>query len=153
MTKEIEFEKLKLAYLTVKKFLEDESGEQVKLDTRIVDDLYLWGDDNHDMLIKFVDKFELDYGEFEYNKHFESESEVFGSMAVLWTLLNLSIWLPLKTIELLTFNKVKIDNPVFGRPERNVSDLTFREMLIWYIEGKYTNEEIKYKVKTAHNTC
>jgi len=153
MEREIEFGKLRYAYTVVKSFLENETLEKVNsLDTKIAEDLSLWGDDNYFMLIKFVDKFELDYSEFEYDKHFESEGEIYGSMAVLWTFLNLSIWLPLKTIELLTLNKIKIEKPTLTRPEREVSDLTFRELLTWYIEGKYSPNKIEYKVKTSHNT-
>jgi hypothetical protein len=61
--------------------------------------------------------------------------------------LTLSIWLPLKTIELLTFNKLKIDKPKFQRPDREIEDMTFKDLLTWYIEGKYaTEKEIKYKI-------
>ena len=150
MMKEIEFSKLRCAYTVVKSFLEREADEKIdSLDTKIAEDLGFWGDDNYLMLIKFIDKFELDYSEFEYDKHFESEGEIYGSMAVLWTFLNLSIWLPLKTIELLTLNHLKIYKPSLERPAREVSDLTFRELLTSYIEGKYTPGEIKYKVKNG----
>ena len=149
---EIEFSKLKLAYLTIKRFLEEESFEEVKsLDTKVSDNLGLDGDDNYEMLERFIEKFELDHKDFEYDKHFYSEGELFGSGAALVNLLTLSVWLPLKTIELLTFNKVKINKPDFYQPDREVSDLTFRELLTWYIEGKYSKEKIKYKIKTPHN--
>jgi hypothetical protein len=151
-TKEIEFEKLRHAYVTVKHFLETESFEDVKsLDSKIVADLSLSGDDNYELLEKFVTQFELDHKNFDYNKHFYSEGELFGSGAALLNLLTLSVWLPLKTIELLTFNKLKLDKPKFPvAPDREVSDLTFKELLTWYIEKEYIpNQNIKYKIKQA----
>src|ERR1700749_5082413 len=109
-TRQIEFDKLRHAYVTVKSFIESESYEKVKsLNTKIEEDLGLSGDDNLDLLKKFVKKFELDYKDFDYSKHFLSEGELYGSEAALTNLLALSIWLPLKTIELLTFNKIKIN--------------------------------------------
>ncbi|MBC5775620.1 DUF1493 family protein [Pontibacter sp. KCTC 32443] len=148
--KQVEFSKLRHAYITVKGFLESESWENVKsLDTTVVEDLGLYGDDNYDLLLKFVEKFELDFGDFQYDKHFYSEGELFDSFSALKSLLTLSVWLPLYTIELLTLNNVKIDKPDLFPPKRTVTDMTFKDLLIWYIEGKYTSEsEIKYEIKT-----
>ena len=133
--RQIEFEKLRHAYVTVKNFLEKESYEKVtSLDNKIADDLALSGDDNYELLEKFVTKFELDHKNFDYNKHFYSESELYGSDAALLNLLSLSVWLPLKTIELLTFNKIKLSKPKMPvTPNRKVFDLTFKDMLTWYI--------------------
>lgn len=149
-TKEIEFSKLKHAYITIKQFLEKESGGKVtSLDSKVETDLGLSGDDNLELLEKFVNKFELDYKSFEYDKHFYSEEELFGLGRAVVSLLTLSVWLPLKTIELLTFNKVNIDKPKFPvLPDREVSDLTFKELITWYIEKDYIPvEKIKYRIK------
>ena len=147
--KEIEFAKLRHAYVTVKAFLESETYQKVKsLDTKLVDDLGKYGDDNYDLLQKFVTKFELDYKDFDYSKHFHSEAELFGSGAAFLNLLSLSVWLPLKTIELLTFNKIKLDKPGSHIPQRPVSDITFKDLLTWYIEKDYkTHTDLKYKIK------
>jgi hypothetical protein len=147
--KDIEFSKLKFAYVTIKIFLENESCEKVdNLKTRIAEDLSLLGDDNYDLLVKFVKKFELDYSDFQYDKHFYSEGELFGSEAALYNLLTLSVWLPLKAIEILTFNNVIIKKPGFHKPSRNVSDMTFKDFVTWYIEGKYaTGMDIEYRIK------
>lgn len=149
--KYIEFDKMRLAYVTVKKFLEDESFEKVKsLRTTITEDLSLYGDDNYELLKKFIEKFELDHQDFEYDKHFYPEGELFGSDAALFNLLTLSVWLPLKAIELLTFNKIKINKPDFYKPEREVTDMTFKDLLTWYIEGKYSTEnDIKFEIKNT----
>jgi hypothetical protein len=148
-TKQIEFAKLRHAYITVKSFVESESYEKVNsLKTKIEGDLSLSGDDNLELLEKFVKKFELDYKDFDYSKHFYSEGELFGSGAALLNLLSLSVWLPLKTIELITFHKIKIGELNYITPERKVSDLTFRGMLIWYIEKEYKpSNTIKYEIK------
>lgn len=149
--KHIDFNKLRFAYDTVKKFLESQSGDQVdSLSTRIAEDLGLTGDDNYYMLAEFTKKFELDYTGFDYDKHFYSEGELYNSTAALKNLLSLSIMIPLKTIELLTFNKVHIPKPGFYKPSRKVTDMTFKDMLTWYIEGKYsTPDKIRYEIKKA----
>lgn len=149
--KKIEFSKLKHAYITVKRFIENESSDEVEsLNTQIVNDLGLTGDDNYFLLSKFVTKFELEHSDFEYDQHFYSEAELYDSSAALYNLLVISIWLPLKTIELLTLNKIKISKPSFYKPARQVSDMTFRELLIWYIEGKYVPDgNIKYIIKPS----
>ena len=55
--KQIEFDKLRFAYETVKRFLEDQSGDTVdSLKTKIAGDLGMTGDDNYYMLAEFVKK-------------------------------------------------------------------------------------------------
>ena len=146
----VEFEKLKHAYITVKNFLEKKAGENVdSLKTKIAEDLGFYGDDNYYMLTDFVEKFELDYSNFKYDEHFHSEGEIASSEIALYNLLILSVWLPLRTIELLTLNNVKIIKPSFYEPSRKVKDMTFKDLLTWYIEGKYTDTEIKYVIKNG----
>jgi hypothetical protein len=148
-TRQIEFEKLRHAYVTVKHFLETQSYEKVtSLNNKVEADLGLSGDDNLELLEKFVSKFELDHKDFDYSKHFYSEGELFGSEAALLNLLSLLVWLPLKTIELLTFGKIKLDKPIFNKRSREVSDLTFKDLLTWYIEKEYKPMgKIKYEIK------
>jgi hypothetical protein len=149
-TRYIEFEKLRHAYITVKSFINEKGYVEVdSLNNKIRADLGLSGDDNLELLEEFVKKFELDYKNFKYDEHFYSEGELYGSDAALLNLLSLSVWLPLKTIELLTFNKFKISKPQFPvTPNRPVSDLTFKDMLTWYIEKEYKpSNTIKYEIK------
>ena len=153
-TRQIEFAKLRHAYVTVKSFIDKEAegySELKSLDTKIRADIGLSGDDNLELLEKFVEKFELDYKDFEYGKHFYSEGELYGSDTALFNLLTLSVWLPLKTIELFTFNKIKINKPKFPfTPDREVSDLTFKDLLTWYIEKEFKpSDKIKYVIKTS----
>jgi hypothetical protein len=151
--KQVEFAKLRFAYVTVKNFIEDEAFDEVtSLRTKIAADLGMSGDDNYDFLIKFVKKFELDHKDFIYEKHFYTEMELYDSTAALINLLSLSIWIPLKTLELLTLNKIHIPKPGFYKPPRKVTDMTFKDLLTWYIEGKYVSaDEIKYEIKRPHN--
>ena len=153
-TRQIEFAKLRHAYIIVREFIDNEAvgyNKLKSLDTKIRTDLGLSGDDNLELLEKFIDKFELDYEYFIYNNHFYTEGELYGSRTALLNLLTLSIWLPLKTIELLTFNKIKIDKPKFPvTPDREVSDLTFKDLLTWYIEKEFKpNIKIKYVIKPS----
>ena len=125
--KQIEFDKLRLAYETVKTFLEDRAGDTVgSLKTKIVGDLGMSGDDNYYMLAEFVKKFELEHEDFDYDKHFYSETELYDSTAALINLLSLSIMIPLKAIELLMLNKIDIPKPGFYKPSRKVTDMTLR---------------------------
>jgi len=133
--RQIEFEKLRHAYIVVKSFINEKGCVEVNsLSNKINAHHGLSGDDNLELLEEFVKKFELDYKNFKYDEHFYSEDELFGSGRAIVTLLTLSVWLPLKTIELLTFNKLNLNKPKLPvTPDRTVSDLTFKYMLTWYI--------------------
>lgn len=151
-TRQIEFDKLRFAYITVKQFLETESRETIRsLKSRLEADLGISGDDNLELLEKFVTRFELDHKDFVYTEHFYTEGELFDGGYAIMKLLTLSIWLPLTTIELLTFNQVKLEKPDFTKRDREVSDLTFRGLLTWYLERSYyPEEEISYEVKKKY---
>ena len=124
--------------------------KRISLKTKIADDLDLLGDDNYELLVEFIEKFEVEYSEFDYDKHFHSEGEIADPTIALFNLLTLLIWLPLKTIELLTFNNLKIPKPNFHQPVRKVDDMTFRELVTWYLEKKYqNNKEIKYLISNG----
>ena len=145
----LEFKALRDSYIIVKKFIEEESGADVKsLSTKIERDLLLSGDDNFELLEKFIIRFNLNYDSFDYSKHFESEGELADT--TLYSLLKLIGWIPLKIIELISFNKLKIIDQDFWDPPRKTLDLSFRDMLTWYIEGKYKlGSELKYEIKRA----
>jgi hypothetical protein len=147
----IELAELRNAYITVKNFIEAESFEEVKsLNTRLVGDLGLLGHDNYELIVKFVDKFNLDHKDFKYNNHFYTEGELFDSTAALINLTTLIFWIPTKLIELISFRKIKTWKYSIIKPDRKVLDLSFRDMLTWYIQGKYKlGTEIEYKIKTV----
>lgn len=134
--------------MTVKDFVESETGETVKsLDTKIAEDLGLWGDDNWDLLTKFVTTFKLDSKRFDYDKHFESEGELFNSGAILLTMLSAIFLAPFKLIELLSFNRINFGLKLFRADRENKPlDLSFRDMVTWYIEGQFKlGTEVSYR--------
>jgi hypothetical protein len=87
----IDFKTLRQAYVEVKNFIEAESASHVSsLNTRIEEDLGCAGDDNADLLDRFITKYNLDITGFDYSTHFLSEGELFGSGVVLLRLLSRS---------------------------------------------------------------
>ena len=86
------YTEIKDAYLEVKKFLEHASGEKINsLNTKIVDDLKLWGDDNYFLLIEFIEKYNLNFEKFEYDKHFDSEGEFVGFKTLILGIFKLPV--------------------------------------------------------------
>lgn len=135
-----DFATLKNAYKEVKGFLEGEvwNDEKVNLRTTIVNDLGLEGDDNLELLEKFVEKYNLDYSDFDYSKHFLSEGELFNDKAFYSSLLLLPVWL----IEKLSFGTLKIyPYSLFERFYRPTTDMTFRGMVEWYLTKTYIPSE------------
>lgn len=146
----IDFKHLREAYHEVKAFIETESGVDVAaLDDRLYADLGCAGDDAYELLEKFVVKYNLDATGFDFMKHFNSEYELFGSWGSLVTLLFIPIVLLFWLIKLLTFGKVDLDNTeILSSWQRKTSDLTFGDMLTWYLTGKYClRKDIKVMLK------
>lgn len=150
VVRKVEFSKLRAAYATVKEFIRAKSldGEDIRLTTRIDADLGLSGDDNYEMLEEFVKRFSLDHSKFRYDQHFHSEGELFGSGAALENIIVFLLWLPQKVVQLISLGRFKpIPVTLFG-PMREVRDLTFRDMLTWYIEGTYDADfKVNYQLK------
>lgn len=139
----------------MKSFVEQESSGKVSsLKTRLVKDLGCSGDDNLDLLEKFVIKYNLEQTGFEYQKHFNTEYELFGSEAALYRLIKLPIQIFLAAIRILSFGKVKADQVMvtFFEEGRPVSDMTIGDMVTWYLEKDYKlREDVKYVIDNAHN--
>ena len=88
IVKEISFTELKQNYIEVQNFLENESGESfINNKTRIANDLNIWGDDNYYILNDFINKYNLDFSNFNYDEHFESEGEIFNGVNDLFDFL------------------------------------------------------------------
>lgn len=77
---------------------------------------------------------------FEFDKHFYSEGELFGSGPALYNIVVLVIKVVLWIIETLSVKRLQFHNkPQWYKPvDREVSDLTFKQMLTWYIEKDFT---------------
>jgi len=127
------FSTCKQAYLEVKAFLEEETWDKVKsLSTKIENDLGCAGDDNYELIEKFVNKYNLDYEEFDYSKHFLSEGELFDAITPLYHLIMLPLWL----IKVISLGKINLLPPK-GYWHRETLDLAFGDMVAWYLTGKF----------------
>jgi hypothetical protein len=139
----IDFKTLRQSYLEVKTFIERESGATIEsIHTKIEDDLGCTGDDNLEILEKFVAKYKLDTSDFDYSRHFLSEGELFNSGTALLGLIVLPISISLGLLRLLSFGRFDYTNrqllPDYYRP---TTDMTFGDMLTWYLTGKYNLRE------------
>lgn len=125
----VSFSTLRKAYHEVKSFLEGEIEDKVKsLSTTIDNDLGCTGDDNYELLVKFVEKYNLNHEDFDYDVHFLSEGELFGSSTMfLYLLLS-----PLYILKAISFGKVNLLPPA-GYWDRETNDLTFGDMITWYL--------------------
>ena len=145
----IQFKDLKIAYLEIKDFIEEETGDKVVLlNSRIYADLGCAGDDNYDLIDKFVTKYSLDYSDFNYSKHFLSEGEISsGPFFLLSLLVEIIFW----AIRFLTIGKVNLSIfQLFASSQRITLDLTFGDMLTWYLSGKYNlRRDVKYLLRTT----
>jgi hypothetical protein len=138
----IPFSELKKHYTEVKNFLEKESGcDLCSLNYKITNNLRLAGDDVEDLLVKFVKKYNLQWGDFDFSKHFYSEGELFGSGPGMYNIVVFVINAFLVLIKLVNFNCVLVNLISFYRPlNREATDLSFREILTWYIEGEFKED-------------
>ena len=139
--RELHYGNLGQAYTTVKQFLEKQSGCNVhSLQARIGDDLGLAGDDVEELLVAFVQLYSLSWGDFDFSKHFYSEGELFGSGPTLENIVIMLVRVVMWLIEVLSLKFIRFNKkPDWYRPlDREVSDLTFKQMLTWYLEKDFT---------------
>lgn len=139
----IGFKSARAAYIALRSFIEQETGESVAgLSTKIERDLACYGDDNLELLEKFVDRYQLKHTGFDYSKHFRSEGELFGSHIVLLILLSVSFTLLVWIVWVLSLGKLDERNKsLFHSQDHPRLDLTFGDMLTWYLAGDYRLRE------------
>jgi hypothetical protein len=134
------YAELKNAYQTVKQFAEEQTGGEINsVQGDIEEQLGIAGDDTEELIIKFIKRFDLNATEFEIDKHFYSEGELFGSGPSIANIIILIIKVSLWIIELISFEQIKHDHkPEWYRPSnRKVIGLTFKQMLTWYLEKDF----------------
>lgn len=133
------------AYIEVKTFIEVETSSKVSsLSTRIEDDLGCSGDDNYYLFEKFIAKYNLDCTDFDYSKHFLSEGEL---ITPSWMVLALPIFIYVLIIRLLAFGNSKFFEINLFPPLQPTLDMTFGDMLTWYLAGKYClRSEVRFKL-------
>ena len=134
----IEFRNIKESYLEIKTFLENASGEKnIGLNTRIAEDLGLFGDDNYFLLTEFFERYNVDFENFEYDKHFENEGELFHPIRTLIGIILLPLFLITKIVNWI-FPKIKIDLSKLIIPKiRETSDLTFGDLIVSKLKGEF----------------
>nr|WP_299383100.1 hypothetical protein [Allomuricauda sp.] len=134
----VEFKELRKVHKEIKDFLENASGVNVKgLNTKIAEDLGLWGDDNYYLLDEFVTKHNLNFDKFDYSKHFESEGELFNGNEVLIGLLTLPFWIIARIIKWI-FPKVRTPFESSFLPMKNErADLTFGDLIVCQLKGEF----------------
>jgi hypothetical protein len=132
------------------KFIEDETGCEIdSLNNKIEAHLGISGDDTEELLGKFIKQFGLSTEGFDINKHFYSEGELFGSGSVLTNIVIMIIKVVIWLVEILSFKQIRFNNnPQWYRPlDREITDLTFKQMLTWYLEKDYTAvEQTSYRL-------
>jgi hypothetical protein len=149
----ISFKNLKQNYLEVQQFLQKESGEKnIYNKSKVANDLSLWGDDNFDMLEKFITKYKVDFSSFNYNDYFESEGELFSFYSNIYTLLFLPLYI-LKFILHLFFkpfskkysDKINSFNFFLKECKSDKIDLTMGDLITSKIQGKFhLRENVKF---------
>ncbi len=148
-TIEISYKNLKQNYIEVQRFLEEKSAEKnICNKSKIANDLNLWGDDNYYALNDFITKYNLDFNNFNYDNHFESEGElrinIFGVLSVIFIPLYI-----LKAIIAYSYKlfsgkySIRINNFNFflKKYKSDRIDLTMGDLITSKIYGKFELRE------------
>lgn len=145
-----DFKTLRAAYKEVKAFLESEMGTDVpSVDARIEQDLGCAGDDSYELVAKFIDRYQLDATGYDAEKHFLSEGEQFNAGVALLQLLSLPFIVLFKAVTLLSGGMIGLnDRSFFPDANRATLDMSFGDLLAWYLSGRYTlRQEVLIRVK------
>jgi hypothetical protein len=145
----ISFKNLRQNYREVYQLLCKESVEKkINTKSKIANDLFLFGDDNYYLLHDFVIKNNLDFTNFDYDKHFETECEL---NITTWSILSI-IFIPLFIVKyILSFlinflskdfgNKIHRFNFFLKDYQSNRIDLTLGDLITSKICGKFQLRE------------
>jgi hypothetical protein len=149
----ISFKNLKQDYLEVQQFLQKESGEKnISNKSKIANDLSFWGDDNCYLLEDFITKYTVDFSNFNYDEHFESEGELFGPLNSLFSfvfaILNIFKYILFLTVVIFSKKHSKqIIDFKFHIKENKIEkkDLTMGDLITSKIQGKFLlRENVKF---------
>ena len=109
------------------------------------------GDDSWELREKFVSRYQLDVEGFEFTKHFLSEGEIAGSDTAFLELVFLPIRLLIWLIKLVSFGRVDLTKDhKFPDIYRDTLDMSFGDLLTWYLTGKYSlRKEVRFQLTNA----
>ena len=145
----ISFKNLRQHYSEVYQVLQEESGERnISTKSNIANDLSLFGDDNFYLLEAFVIKNNLDFTNFDYEKHFVSEGELTSSLLAIVFLLFIPLFIIKHILSyLLNFfskhyaNKIHQFNFFIKNYQSSRIDLTMGDLITSKICGKFQLRE------------
>lgn len=142
----VDFSTLRQSYLEVKNFLEKTTKEKVEnVDVLIEKDLFLSGLDNESLLIAFIEKYDIDFSEFDYSKHFLSEGELANGFQVVFNMVLLPLYLLFWLVKEFTFDLINLNKylmkfvKLFSTNQRETLDMSFGDLLTSYIKKEYTS--------------
>ncbi|HYH14311.1 MAG TPA: DUF1493 family protein [Flavisolibacter sp.] len=147
-----EYSEVKQAYLEVKSFLKAETGEEdITLKTQIGNDIGYDGDDSLELLEKFITKYGLDIEGFDFSKHFLTEGEIADGVGPILHLIFLPITILIWLVKLLSFGRINLTKEhKFPDIYRDTLDLSFGDMLTWYLAGRFTlRKEVRFQIANA----
>jgi hypothetical protein len=128
---EFTYKEIKESYLEIKAFLESWTNEKIILSTRIEEDLNFQGADNIFLLEEFIEKYNLDFTDFDYDKHFMSE------VLTLKQLFLIPLFPFFIIIQLLAYyfpNLESLSMIYFQKPK---ADLTFGDLVASKLKGEF----------------
>ncbi|WP_375561482.1 hypothetical protein ACE193_02690 [Bernardetia sp. OM2101] len=135
---EFSYKEIKESYLEIKSFLKlsKKENEKLNLKTKIGEDLDFWGDDNLLLLEEYIKKYNLNFDNFNYAHHFESELEIIDIRRFIIGL----IYLPF-LILILSFNylfpKNSIEPSILFLKGDVKADLTFGDLVASKLKGEF----------------
>lgn len=132
------FSEIKEAYIEISYFLEYASGLKVNnLDTKIVKDLGIWGDENFFMLNEYSEKYKIGFSQFNYSEYFVSEAYMFRIQDLLFGVLFFPINLTNSLFKTL-FPKYETSLLDYILPKvEEKKDLTFGDLIASKLKGEF----------------
>ncbi len=141
----IDFATLRQSYIEVKKFLEKASYEKVDNSNILIEqDLGFCGDDTYFLIEEFVEKYNLDFSNFNFSEHFLSEGESANGFQVLFNMVLLPLYFLFWLVKEFTFDLINLNKylikivKLFSTNERETLDMSFGDLLTSYVNKKYT---------------
>ena len=142
----IQFSVLRKAHLTVQELLKAQIGiDQIdSLSFKIEDDGRIYGDDIYDLLVLFIEKYDVDFTDFDFSKHFNPEGcDPIGLLYLLIWIVTTVVNKFFEVLFLCFGKKVKFEPFVFEN--KKLLDLTFGDLVTSFLEKKFTyRHQIKY---------